>query len=273
LGVEASAESDACCLYIKFKNTHIGDIYLFTRFSDGLSRRYHAPSGTYYNAKMTIPSYFYSGSTSLCIRNKSFSAPLRPDLVVSKIYGPDWKIPLARGSFSVGRNKSSGAVLDSDLETLLMYALEYDTAEDYKMLPLWPANVIKTNSKSSIEWIFNHEPSLHSSEKIVDLSSRLQVLISNGDCNWKLHLLLSAYVFLVSVPRFTRVSQEIKDLKKRITTLGKSRFKLEQKILFLEQKILFERGLPPRMRSLRSLLFLIFRPKKFLLFIYRDFWN
>jgi hypothetical protein len=207
--------SDASCLYVRWSGIHVGDIYLFSRFSDGLARRFHPASGTYYNAKMTMPSYFYSGNTTVMIRGRSFSAPRHPHLVVEKIYGPDWRTPLARGAFMSGRNQSSGSVLDSDLETLLLHAVEHDSTAHYNTLPEWPAKVARSNSRASISWIRRHEPALRENIATKALLHRVKTLATH-ESTWKFTATVRTYAYYLYKDELHRIGEQVSSLKLRL---------------------------------------------------------
>jgi hypothetical protein len=149
------------CLKIVKNGVGIGDIYLFQRFADGIARRYDFDSGTYYNAKMSLPSWYYDQVETVSLYGEYFTTVRDPDKACEKIYGPDWRTPLKPGEFQAGRNRTSGAVLDSDIESLIEHALANGWNGDYSGFPAWPQPVAFTNTKSSRRWIRAHEPDLN----------------------------------------------------------------------------------------------------------------
>lgn len=149
------------CIKISEKGKPVGDIYPFQRFSDGISRRYDFATATYYNAKMSLPTWFYDNPQKVSVYGKTFTTVCAPEKVCEKIYGSDWQTPLARGQYKKGRNKGSGSVFDADIESLIEYAISRGWNSDYSKFPEWPQEVKFTNSKASLRWITKHEPALN----------------------------------------------------------------------------------------------------------------
>jgi hypothetical protein len=138
----------------------LGDIYLFTVFSDGIARRYDCGSRSYFNAKMSIPAWYYESPTPVSVGGETFAAPRDPQLVAEKIYGPDWKTPMKSGQFGKERTASSGSVLDADRERLLLNALEKGWDGDYSNREPWPQPSGFMTNRQSLGWSMAHEPML-----------------------------------------------------------------------------------------------------------------
>lgn len=134
----------------------LGDIYLFTLFSDGIIRRFDLDNAVYYNPKMSLPFWFYEEPSEIRIRDRVFRGPRFPEVVLAKIYGPLWKVPLARYKTPKGYN-FAGAILDADIENLIAFAYERDWNGDYSNRPAWPQPVHFVNSKSARGWVRRHE--------------------------------------------------------------------------------------------------------------------
>ncbi len=164
-------------LAIELEGIHVGDICLYTVFSDGLARRFDLPNKVYFNAKMTIPAWFYGGSEYLSIRGKKFRSVRRPEKVLEKIYGPDWTVPKSPGNFASGRNNTSGSVADSDIEMLIEVALLSGCNEDYSHHPAWPQKIdwVGWPCDISKQWILRHEPLQRE-----NLLTKMQALIEDS---------------------------------------------------------------------------------------------
>lgn len=214
-GKAVESTSDASCLYVRWKGLHLGDIFPFTRFSDGVARRFHPESGTLYNAKMSIPTYFYSGNETLRIRNRSFSTPRHPELLVTRNYGPDWRIPLRSGEFPPGTNQTSGEILDSDIETLALHAVANDPTHDYTYFPAWPAPVHRTNSKSSVGWIHRHEPALRENSTAQNVLQKIWEMDEKAP-SWKRTSLVRTYAYFVYRDELRRLAEVQKASSERL---------------------------------------------------------
>jgi hypothetical protein len=136
-----------------------GDLYLFTAFNDGILRRYSFEDQVLYNPKMSLPAWFYEQPTFVKLRGAKFPAPQAPEHLLKKIYGKDWMVPIERYNTPKGLN-FSGAVFDSDIESLIEIALKHEWKVDYSTCPSWPRPVKYTNSRYAIRWIQHHEPLL-----------------------------------------------------------------------------------------------------------------
>jgi hypothetical protein len=144
----------------------MGDIYVFTIFNDGIARRFDLNTGVYANCKMSIPAWYYSGDEYLSIRGRQFRSVRAPELVLEKVYGENWRTPLKPGEFQDGRNKTSGAVVDADIEKLILYAVANGWDASDIDGPAWPQPIhwigwVGGSVRFWKEWILRHEPLIH----------------------------------------------------------------------------------------------------------------
>jgi len=241
-GKAVPAPSDASCLYVSWRGVKFGDIFPFTRFSDGFARRFHPQSGTLYNAKLSVPSYFYSGNETLCIRNRQFRTPRHPELLVTRNYGPEWRTPLRSGQFPPGTNQTSGEILDSDIETLVLHAVANDPLNNYSPFPAWPAPVCRTNSKSSVDWIRRHETALREDTLSATVLQQIRQ-IDRAAAEWKLTALVRTYAYFVyrdELDRLASLHKALKDANKHLQNsnklMEKSRTRLESRLAKLQSK-------------------------------------
>lgn len=144
------------------KTQHAGDISVFTIFNDGIARRLNN-CNMLYNAKMSIPAWYYEQSTPVYLHGEQFSAPRSPELILRKIYGEDWQTPLKPGQYAPGRHVGSGSVPDADIEMLIRHALEHGWDGDYSERPVWPPANLMVRTKLGRRWARRHEPLLNKS--------------------------------------------------------------------------------------------------------------
>jgi hypothetical protein len=143
-------------IYIRKDGKHAGDMYLFRIFEDGIARRVDKEN-VYYNAKMTVPAWFYEGHTAVEIRGVTFKGPRSPEIFLEKIYGDDWRTPLKPGHYKPGRRTDSGSVMDPDIETLIRHALINGWDTDYSNRDAWPREIKLISSKLGERWVRRHE--------------------------------------------------------------------------------------------------------------------
>jgi hypothetical protein len=150
---------NASCIVVEYKGQHVGDLFIFTIFDDGIARRFDCKDGVYANSKMSIPAWYYSGNEFLSIRGRQFRSVRSPELVLEKIYGHDWQIPLKPGQFQSGRNKTSGSVADADIEKLIIHAIKDGWQVNHLNAPSWPQGIkwVAWPPKDCREWIVQHE--------------------------------------------------------------------------------------------------------------------
>lgn len=150
------------CVHVNFKGLRVGDIYIFTPFNDGIARRFDIASGVYANSKMSIPSWFYTGDTWLKIRDRRFRSVRDPEVVLEKIYGSNWRQTVKPGEQQAGRNPTSGAVQDADIERLVLHAMDNGWQPDPTDGPQWPQPIKWYGwagpGDIAREWIQRHEP-------------------------------------------------------------------------------------------------------------------
>jgi hypothetical protein len=137
-----------------------GDIYLFRVFNDGMARRID-DEGVYYNAKMSMPAWYYEGTTPVKIQDRIFPGPRSPELYLERVYGDDWRTSLKPGQYQKGRKSKSGAVRDSDNEKLVRHALLNGWDTDYSHREPWPRPIKIHNARLGERWAARHEPMLN----------------------------------------------------------------------------------------------------------------
>lgn len=181
----------SCSISVKFYGKHVGDISIFTVFSDGIARRFNIDHGIYYNPKMSIPAWYYAGEEYLTIRGKTFRSVREPALVLEKIYGDDWYIELKPGEFAEGRNKYSGSVGDANIEMLIMHALQSGWLPETDG-PVWPQKInwISWPPEGSKNWILLHEPAIRQPVNDI-LQKSLSMINQPHDTHSRLYLMLS----------------------------------------------------------------------------------
>ena len=146
-----------------------GDLFVHTLFTDGLLRRVNLEEGAYINAKMTYPVWFFENRELIEVRDQKFYAPAEPEMMVERIYGPHWRIPLARHQGKPGFN-FAGAIANANVEKSIKYALSQGWIPFYPDARPWPMNITHTNSEVSAKWIKRHEH-LDLSKYIFELDS------------------------------------------------------------------------------------------------------
>ena len=163
------------------KDRAIGDIFIYTLFRDGLMRRYDIETKVYWNAKMTMPAWYYEEQTTVLLRNKKFTTFRHPEMILEKIYGELWKVPISRHTETKGYN-FAGAHMDANIEKLIDYALFNGWEPYYKDEPKWNCDIKYTNSRVSARWINNHEHPEMNYKSLPDLDS---LNISNLNLQYK----------------------------------------------------------------------------------------
>jgi hypothetical protein len=150
------------CILVEYRGFHVGDICIFTIFSDGIARRFEMNQGIYFNPKMSLPGWYYSGETKLSIRGRMFNSVREPNLVLEKVYGEDWQTPLLSGQFKEGRDRTSGSVTDADLEKLVLRAHEMGWPSYHPGKPSWPQIIqwVGWPALTGKQWIWRHEPKI-----------------------------------------------------------------------------------------------------------------
>ena len=144
-----------------------GDLFVHTLFTDGLLRRVNLDKGAYINAKMTYPVWFFENRELLEVRGHKFYAPAEPEMMVERIYGPNWRTPLARHQGKPGFN-FAGAIANANVEKGIKHALSRGWIPFYPDAKPWPMDITHTNSEVSEKWIKRHEH-LDISKFIVEL--------------------------------------------------------------------------------------------------------
>lgn len=142
-------------IYDTDDNFH-GDLFVFTLFTDGMLRRVNLEKGAYFNAKMTYPVWFFENRERITIRDKTFYAPAEPVMMVERVYGPHWRIPIGRHQKKPGYN-FAGAHTNANIEKGIKHSLSQGWIPFYPDAKPWPMGITHTNSPVSAKWIKRHE--------------------------------------------------------------------------------------------------------------------
>ncbi len=134
----------------------LGDLFVQTLFSDGILRRINRAAGAYFNPKMAFAYWFFENATTCRIRGQAFRCPAEPELMLERIYGPNWRIPLSRHTSVTGLNHA-GAVVNARVEAYSRHAMMQGWVPRYADAPAWPHPVSCTYAGSSAWWIAAHE--------------------------------------------------------------------------------------------------------------------
>lgn len=145
-------------LAVLFNEELVGDIYLYTIFSDGIARRWEDTDSCSVNAKMACPAWFFEGVETVTIRGRKFQGPRETEAIICKIYGSDWSTPLGIGSFAKERHPDSGSVLDANIEPLILLALKNGWDGSYDSYPHWPIKIKYIGGYGNRRWVLKHEP-------------------------------------------------------------------------------------------------------------------
>ena len=144
---------------IKIKNrdgkAH-GDFFVQTLFQDGVLRRVNVKDSAYFNAKMSFPFWFFKNRKKIAIRDRQLWGPAEPEMMLRRVYGDDWHVPLKRHSKVPGKN-FSGAVKDSNMEEGFLHALGKGWIPYYPDAHPWPLQIDHTTTEVSYQWIKKHE--------------------------------------------------------------------------------------------------------------------
>ncbi len=152
---EKNCERRIVKIYDDAGNFH-GDLFVQTLFSDGMLRRILIDRRAYFNSKMTFPYWFFENRTKISLRGHSFSCPAEPELMVERIYGSGWRIPIDRHAKKPGYN-FAGADSNADVEKGILHAIKSGWIPRYPDAPRWPMPVEFTSTTVSSRWIDRHE--------------------------------------------------------------------------------------------------------------------
>jgi hypothetical protein len=151
-------ESFASVIRVTQQGQQIGDLYLFTVFSDGIARRYDPVTTTYFNPRTQNPAWYCEQPDTAELYGDPYPVMRDAHVVCENIYGPQWQTPIAPGSHGPGRHKNGGAVVDRDLEPIIIHALRNGWDTDYSQCPQWPPPITHVNSMRARPWVVRNEP-------------------------------------------------------------------------------------------------------------------
>ncbi|KFL35897.1 hypothetical protein [Arenimonas donghaensis] len=134
-----------------------GDLFIQTLFSDGILRRFNVEAGAYFNAKMTFPYWFVENRCKVSIRDREFHAPMAPELMLERIYGPRWRIPYKRHGPRIKGYNFAGAYKDAPIVPGLRLALSQGWVPRYPGRPHWPREIHWIDNHTTSDWIKRHE--------------------------------------------------------------------------------------------------------------------
>lgn len=213
--------------YIKFSHPeygHIGDIFTYVIFSDGIARRYNLEQKSWVNPKMSVPAWYLEGETTVMLYGQPFPAPADPESYILKVYGPDWRTPIERYVKKQGYNHSV-SVIDSNIEMMVEHALRSGWKPDYLDCPNWPQEIKMCHPYSGLSWRIKHDhPEVWMTPPLTGDSHSLSESVV------RCRLLLS------------RKNEEIRSLKKELEVMNRqiknSRFLIRCMKDYLKGKIL-----------------------------------
>ena len=82
--------------------------------------------------------------------------PAEPEMMLRRVYGDDWQVPIKRHSIMPGKN-FAGAIKDANFEEGFLHALEKGWIPHYPDASPWPIQIDYTTSTTSYQWIKKHE--------------------------------------------------------------------------------------------------------------------
>lgn len=135
-----------------------GDLFGYKRFSDGIMRQVVIEDGTYFNAKMSFPAWFFENPEEASIRGESFKVPGAPKKYLERVYGPNWHIPITRYGNDIPKGYNfAGAHLNADIESAIAFAIDQGWVPYYPDSPNWPVKISHVLPGFSGRWIHAHE--------------------------------------------------------------------------------------------------------------------
>jgi hypothetical protein len=90
----------------------VGDLYVFSLFSDGVMRRWDFDTDVYWCPHSSFPHFFVEDRGRASIRGRSYAVPREPEKWIEGIYGMDWRIPYR--AVVQGGVPRAGATIHSD---------------------------------------------------------------------------------------------------------------------------------------------------------------
>ena len=150
---------------IKIKNKEgkaHGDFFIQTLFQDGILRRININESAYINAKMSFPYWFFENRKKIIIRDREMWGPAEPEMMLRRVYGDDWQVPIKRHSIMPGKNFAN-PIKDPNLEEgsladeEFLHALEKGWIPHYPDASPWPIQIDYTTNDASNQWIKKHE--------------------------------------------------------------------------------------------------------------------
>ena len=161
-----AARSFVSTVWVLHEGRHVGDIFVFTIFNDGLARRYDPNTRTFANPRHQHPAWYYEQLALADLYGDSYPIMRDAWMVLESMYGPEWTRPITPGEHGPGRHERGGAIRDRDLERVINHAIASGWDSDYSGCPIWPPTITHVNSNLARWWIIQNEP-------LVDLTGRV----------------------------------------------------------------------------------------------------
>lgn len=159
---------DRCLLRVTYDNEVIGDIFLFTCFSDGILRRFDLNTNFYSNPRHQHPAWFWEKLERYKIYDEDFWAPRFPEVLLQSMYGDTWNVPIAPNE-SGPDNHPNGAIHRRKTQSMILFALKQGWESDYSKCVNWPIIVKYVNSNLAREYLCWSEPEVFLSPNAKDL--------------------------------------------------------------------------------------------------------
>lgn len=150
--------ADRRLIRVKRGGETIGDIFLFTCFSDGVLRRFDTKTNTYINPRHQTPAWFWEARVQCELHGEKFWAPRYPEVILESMYGKTWIKPIKPYEHGPGRQKTGGAIIRRKTQGMIIFALMKGWDNNYSSCNPWPARVDYTISKRAIDFLCWTEP-------------------------------------------------------------------------------------------------------------------
>jgi hypothetical protein len=120
----------------------VGDLYAFTRFADGVLRRYDRATGAYWCPHSSFPAFFVEERASVDVRGRSCAVPAHAERWLEATYGADWRVPY-RSVLDGGRPRAGVTNHGDRYEPTLAEQVAWARARgwdptSYAGSPAWP---------------------------------------------------------------------------------------------------------------------------------------